>query len=68
MVIDTHYRQLKDALIIEDILCLSVLIAKEILFPSATVREAANYFHNAMKGDCKNCPFNNVCLACIINE
>jgi hypothetical protein len=72
MAINTDYRQLKDARVIEDIMCLSVLIAKEVLPHDSTIYDAIGYFlkinDGAKNADCSNCPFNNICLACIINE
>jgi hypothetical protein len=72
MAIDINYRQLTNARVIEDIMCLTVLIAREILPYDATIYDAIGYFNKINEGvknpDCSNCPFNDICLACIINE
>jgi hypothetical protein len=64
--IDTDFRQLKNADTIEEILCLSVLIATNRLKHSATAEDARDYFDSI--GVCDACPVYTRCLACIINE
>ena len=67
-----NYRQVKDARQIEDLMCLTVLIAKEALPVDSTVQDSINYFAKINEGEkypnCNPCPFKDVCLACIINE
>jgi len=63
----THPR-IETATNIEDILCLSTLIASGELPPDATLDDSAEFFENEIREDCGNCPFMLVCLACIINE
>lgn len=53
---------------IEDILCLSTLIANGELLPNATLDQSQEFFENEVEEDCGNCPFMLTCLACIINE
>ena len=53
---------------IEAILCLATLIASGKLSRDGTLEESAYFFKIEAEGDCSNCPFNKVCLACIINE
>jgi hypothetical protein len=65
-VIDTDYNQLKDTSIVEDILCLSALIATDRIDDSATVIDARNFYDSI--GTCDLCPIAPRCLACIINE
>ena len=62
----TDYKQFKDANSIEEILCLSALIATGNINHSARVIDARDYFDSI--GTCDSCPANNRCLACIINE
>lgn len=60
--------RIENALDIEDILCLSTLIANGELAPDATLDQSRNFFANKAEENCGNCPFNLTCLACIINE
>ena len=53
---------------IEDVLCLSTLIANGELPPNGTLSESRHYFKTEVKEDCGNCPYMLTCLACIINE
>lgn len=53
---------------LEDILCLSTLIAKQYLLPSATISDSIDYYKNNVNTDCGACPFVDTCLACIINK
>lgn len=62
------YPKIEPAESIEDILCLSTLIASGELPPNAELNDSRNFFVNEVKEDCDNCPFNLTCLACIINE
>jgi len=64
-IVDTDFPQLKDTTKIEEILCLSVLIADDRLHFSATVKDARDFY--ARVGNCGNCPVTLRCLACIIN-
>lgn len=63
----THPR-IENAESIEEILCLSTLIANGELPPVAGIHESRNFFVEEVKEDCGNCPFMLTCLACIINE
>jgi hypothetical protein len=63
--IDVNYPQLKDASTIEEVLCLSALIAADRISDSATIQEARNYFDSI--GTCDSCPITERCLACKIN-
>jgi hypothetical protein len=65
-LIDITYSRLKNAEKIEDIICLSVLIATNKLPYNATIEDAEEYYINIR--DCNNCMINNTCLACIINQ
>jgi len=51
---------------IEDILCLSVLIATGKLPHNSTLYDADKYYKNLV--NCGVCPCYDKCLACIINE
>lgn len=53
---------------IEDILCLSTLIASGELPPSATLDQSKEFYVNETGENCNKCPFKLTCLACIINE
>ena len=53
---------------IEDILCLSTLIANGELSAKSTLEDSAEFYKNEVGSYCGNCPFNSTCLACIINE
>lgn len=53
---------------IEDVLCLSTLIANGELSAKATLEDSAEFYKNETGSDCGKCPFNPTCLACIINE
>ena len=61
-----HHR-IETAESIEDILCLSTLIANGELPPNAELNDSRDFFVNEVKEDCQNCPFKLTCLACIIN-
>lgn len=61
------YGWLSQAKSIEDISCLSTLIATKALKPDAKLSDAHNYFMETLE-DCGNCPHSKVCLAMIINE
>lgn len=63
----TDYPRINEAESIEEILCLSVLVAKGILDDTNTTIESQAYY-NGLKHGCQSCPFCNICLACIINE
>jgi hypothetical protein len=52
---------------IENILCLSALIAIGRLNPNSTLQDAEDYYNTLMPG-CSNCSLESVCLACIINQ
>lgn len=60
--------KLENAESIEDVLCLSTLIANGELSPDARLHESRHFFVEEVKEDCGNCPFMLTCLACIINE
>ena len=60
--------RLNHAKSLEDILCLSVLIASERLLPDATISDSGDYYNNTVNTDCGACPFVDTCLACIINK
>lgn len=62
------FPQIEKAESIEEVLCLSTLIATETLPPSSTVKDSIDFFERVAKEDCSLCPFANICLACIINE
>lgn len=62
------YSKIEGAECIEDVLCLSTLIANGELPPDGTLVESQNFFKEEAKEDCGNCPFMLSCLACIINE
>lgn len=53
---------------IEDILCLSTLIANGKLSAKAILEDSADFYKNETGSDCGKCPFISTCLACIINE
>ena len=53
---------------IEEILCLSTLIANGELAPNATITDSSNFYEKETGEDCDKCPFCATCLACIINE
>jgi hypothetical protein len=53
---------------LEDILCLSVLIANGTLPNDANLYDSRNYYKSTVKENCGDCPFCENCLACIINE
>lgn len=59
---------LESADTLENILCLSVLIATGKLSPDATLHESSWYFEHVAENDCSNCPLAWKCMACIINE
>lgn len=53
---------------IEEILCLSTLVANGELPPNATIGDSINFYEKETGEDCDKCPFCATCLACIINE
>jgi hypothetical protein len=52
---------------IEDIICLSSLIAAGNLPPDADMQDVERYFNKIFQ-ECSNCPLFKKCLACKINE
>lgn len=58
----------KSASSLDDVLCLSTLIANCILYPDSGVDDARTRWINEYNGDCQQCPCFKDCLACIINE
>jgi len=63
----THPR-IEKAESIEDILCLSTLIANGELLPNANLDQSKEFYVNETGENCNKCPFKLTCLACIINE
>ena len=61
------YPKIEGAESIEDILCLAVLITKGKADDTSTIQDARLWYKDQDEG-CNSCPFNGVCLACIINE
>lgn len=61
------YRVVNDAQSLEDVLCLSTLMAGKILLNSASLEESKHYYNTLLDG-CNDCKLSQVCLACIINE
>lgn len=59
--------RLQKAQLIEEIICLAVLIALDKLPPEATLDDAGKYWVD-LQGDCSQCPCFDKCLASIINE
>ena len=53
---------------LEDVLCLTVMIANGNYFEVYTVDEARSKWLEAFHGDCQECPYDKVCVACFINE
>jgi hypothetical protein len=62
-----HYPVINHADSLEDILCLSSLIASGKLNPNSTFQDSNKYYESLEYG-CSNCSLNDVCLACIINQ
>jgi hypothetical protein len=60
-------KSLEKAENLEDILCLSVLIANGTLPDNANLYDSLEHYKNVME-DCGSCPFCASCLACIINQ
>lgn len=67
-VLPIPHPRIEKAESIEDILCLSTLIANGELSTKATLEDSAEFYENETKSNCGNCPFNLTCLACLINE
>lgn len=63
----TDYPRINEAETIEEILCFSTLIAKRVLDHTNTTANSKAWY-NRQKDGCSSCRYNNVCLACIINE
>ena len=61
------FGQINNAVDIEDIICLSVMINNGILPIDATVDHAALIYENLPFG-CNDCQFADRCLACLINR
>ena len=53
---------------IEEILCLSTLIALGVLDKNSKLTDAKRYYENTINEDCGACCYIDSCLACIINE
>ena len=53
---------------VESLLCLSVLIATDMIAPSSRIEDAIWFYEGVNDSDCMKCPASNKCLACIINE
>lgn len=56
----------KGADMLEEILCLTTLVAVGELPVEARVVDAKEYYRKIE--DCENCPFNTKCVACEINQ
>lgn len=50
---------------IEEIICLSVLVAGRILPMGSTIKDASEFYE---KTECFACPLEQYCLACFINQ
>jgi hypothetical protein len=59
--------QIKKADSIEELLCLSTMIAVKAIPANSSVTDL-KYFIEYHRSDCNLCPFNTACLACAINE
>ena len=64
----TGNSRLRGAKTIEDIMCLTVLIAKKEIPYNSKVSDAAVWMHDNLADDCFACKYVEDCLACIINE
>lgn len=53
---------------LEDVLCLTVMIANGNYFEVYSVDEARAKYLESFHGDCLECPYHDNCLACFINE
>jgi hypothetical protein len=58
---------LKDAISLEEVICLSVLISNGELPYNATIQDSEIYFCELAHG-CSSCKYRENCLAVIINE
>jgi len=66
--IRTNYPHIDKAENIESILCLATLIATKTLSHESNTDDSNRYYQELGIYGCSECPFNNECLACIINE
>ena len=53
---------------VEGLLCLATLVAVGEIGQCATLPDATIYYMTKVDENCGNCPYNDKCLACIINE
>jgi len=63
-MIDVSGTFLGKAEVIEEVICLSALIAGRILPMGSTIEDASDFYE---KTQCFNCPIEQYCLACFIN-
>lgn len=64
-LIDVSGTFLDKADAIEEIICLSVLVAGRILPMGSTIKDASDYYETTQ---CFACPLEQYCLACFINQ
>lgn len=53
---------------LEDVLCLSTMIANGNTLQVENVDSAREEYLRTFDGDCQKCPYHENCLACFINE
>lgn len=53
---------------LEDVLCLSTMIANKNPLKAENVDDARDEYLRTFNGDCNECPYHENCLACFINE
>lgn len=53
---------------LEDVLCLSTIIANRNTLQVENVDDAREEYLRTFDGDCQECPYHENCLACFINE
>jgi hypothetical protein len=53
---------------LEDVLCLSTMIANKNPLHAENVNDARDEYLRTFNGDCQQCPYHQDCLACFINE
>ena len=68
MTIEITHTAIKGATEIEEVICLSVMIATGKLSTDSTIKDSARVYDGEYDSECGYCPAIKICLACIINE
>ncbi len=66
--LNQKHAMLHGATTLEDVLCLSTIIANKNTLQVENVNDAREEYLRTFDGDCLKCPYHENCLTCFINE